>query len=158
VEYLQVEIDVPSRLRPGLREGMMIHADMDVGHERVPVRVAQIFPVADAQRHTIKVKLDLPQGVSEPGMYVRVLVPDFIAPASGNPVIPFSAVRYNGSLPGVYVIDDQGHPRLRLVRLGEQQPDGMVHVLSGLRPGERVLADPPPGVAAGWSLPSGPGR
>ncbi len=46
VEYLQVEIDVPSRLRPGLREGMMIHADLDVGHERVPVRVAQIFPVA----------------------------------------------------------------------------------------------------------------
>ncbi len=157
VEYLQVDIDVPSRLRPGLREGMMINAELDVTHERVPVRVAQIFPMADAQRHTVKVKLDLPQGVSEPGMYVRVMVPDFSATERGNPVIPASAIRYNGSLPGVYVLDDQGRPNLRLVRLGERQPDGMVNVLSGLRPGERILGDPPPGVAAGWSSGAAPG-
>lgn len=157
VEYLQVDIDIPSRLRPGLREGVMINAELDVTHERVPVRVAQIFPMADAQRHTVKVKLDLPQGVAEPGMYVRVMVPDFTANERGNPVIPASAIRYNGSLPGVYVLDDQGRPNLRLVRLGERQPDGMVNVLSGLRPGERILGDPPPGVAAGWSSGAGPG-
>jgi RND family efflux transporter MFP subunit len=157
VEYLQVDIDIPSRLRPGLREGVMINAELDVTHERVPVRVAQIFPMADAQRHTVKVKLDLPQGVAEPGMYVRVMVPDFTASERGNPVIPASAIRYNGSLPGVYVLDDQGRPNLRLVRLGERQPDGMVNVLSGLRPGERILGDPPPGVAAGWSSGAAPG-
>ncbi|MCO5762958.1 MAG: efflux RND transporter periplasmic adaptor subunit [Chromatiaceae bacterium] len=159
VEYLQVDIDVPARLRPGLREGMMINAELDVTHERVPVRVAQIFPMADPQRHTVKVKLDLPQGIAEPGMYVRVMVPDFSTQERGNPVIPASAIRYNGSLPGVYVLDDQGRPHLRLVRLGERLPDGMVSVLSGLRPGERVMNDPPPGVAAGWSSgPSSPGR
>jgi len=160
VEYLQVDIDVPSRLRPGLREGMMINAEVDVTHERVPVRVAQIFPMADAQRHTVKVKLDLPQGVAEAGMYVRVMVPDTSAPERGNPVIPASAIRYNGTLPGVYVLDDKGNPALRLVRLGERLPDGMVIVLSGLRPGERILGDPPAGVAAGWSggPSSGPGR
>ena len=43
--------------------------------------------------------------------------------------------------------------------LGERQPDGTVNVLSGLRPGERILGDPPPGVAAGWSSgTTGPGR
>ena len=82
---------------------------------------------------------------------MRVLVPDFGAPERGNPLIPATAIRYNGSLPGVYVLDEQGRPNLRLVRLGERQPDGMVNVLSGLRPGERILGDPPPGVAAGWS-------
>lgn len=151
VEYLQVEVDVPARLRPGLREGMMIHAELDVNHQRVPVRVAQIFPMADPQRHTVKIKFDLPQGVSEPGMYAKVLVPDFNAPARSNPVIPDTAIRYNGSLPGVYVLDEQGNADLRLIRVGEPVTGGLITVLSGLRPGERILADPPPGIAAGWS-------
>jgi RND family efflux transporter MFP subunit len=151
VEYLQVEVDVPARLRPGLREGMMIHAELDVNHRRVPVRVAQIFPMADPQRHTVKIKFDLPQGVAEPGMYAKVLVPDFNAPARANPVVPESAIRYNGSLPGVYVLDSQGKAELRLIRVGEPVPGGLISVLSGLRPGERILADPPPGIAAGWS-------
>jgi multidrug efflux pump subunit AcrA (membrane-fusion protein) len=154
VEYLQVEVDVPARLRPGLREGMMIHAELDVNHRRVPVRVAQIFPMADPQRHTVKVKFDLPVGVSEPGMYAKVLVPDFNAPARANPIIPASAIRYNGSLPGVYVLDDQGGAQLRLIRVGEPVPGGLITVLSGLRPGERILADPPAGIAAGWSTQS----
>jgi multidrug efflux pump subunit AcrA (membrane-fusion protein) len=158
VEYLQVEVDVPARLRPGLREGMMIHAELDVSHRRVPVRVAQIFPMADPQRHTVKVKFDLPQGVAEPGMYSKVLVPDFNAPARSNPVIPESAIRYNGSLPGVYVLDEESNAQLRLVRLGEPVPGGLVTVLSGLRPGERILADPPAGVAANWSTQSEPDR
>jgi multidrug efflux pump subunit AcrA (membrane-fusion protein) len=151
VEYLQVEVDVPARLRPGLREGMMIRAELDVNHRRVPVRVAQIFPMADPQRHTVKIKFDLPQGVAEPGMYAKVLVPDLQAPARANPVIPESAIRYNGSLPGVYVLDEQGNAELRLIRVGEPVPGGLMTVLSGLRPGERILADPPPGIAAGWS-------
>jgi len=151
VQYLQVEVDVPARLRPGLREGVMVHAELDVNHRRVPVRVAQIFPMADPQRHTVKIKLDLPQGVSEPGMYAKVLVPDLQAPARANPVIPESAIRYNGSLPGVYVLDERGNAELRLIRVGEPIPGDLITVLSGLRSGERILADPPPGVAAGWS-------
>ncbi len=180
IEYLQVEVDIPARLRPNLREGMMLSAELDVprgkpgvrsqraqapipgmgADGRVPVRVAQIFPMADPQRHTVKIKLDLPQGVSEPGMYARVLVPDFGAPARVNPVIPRSAIRYNGSLPGVYVLDDDGKPQLRLVRLGEPAPDqpDAISVLSGLRAGERILINPGPGVASGWSPQGAPDR
>jgi len=156
IEYLQVEVDVPARLRPGLREGMMLQAELDVNHRRIPIRVAQIFPMADPQRHTVKVKFDLPQGASEPGAYAKVLIPDFNAPERANPVIPLSAVRYNGSLPGVYVIDDSGNVQLRLIRVGEPVPNGFVTVLSGLRAGERVVADPGPNVTAGWSDQSPP--
>lgn len=172
IEFLQVEVDIPSRLRPGLREGMMLRAELDVpaagggnagvgpGEEGsgVPVRVAQVFPMADPQRHTVKVKFDLPQGVSEPGMYAKVLVPDFNAPARVNPVIPRSAIRYNGSLPGVYVLDNDGKPQLRLIRVGEATPDGGVTVLSGLRAGERILANPGPNVTTGWSADGAGGR
>lgn len=151
VEYLQVEVDIPARLRAGLREGQMVQAELDPANRRVPVRVAQIYPMADPQRHTVKVKFDLPQGVSEPGMYTKVLVPDLSTPSKANPVIPASAVRYNGSLPGVYVLDEQGSPQLRLIRVGEQLDAGMLTVLSGLRAGERVLANPGPRVTAGWA-------
>ncbi len=151
VEYLQVEVDVPARLRPGLNEGMMMRAELDVGSQVVPVRVAQIYPMADAQRHTVKVKFDLPQGVSAPGMYVKVLVPDFNAPAQSSPVIPTSAIRYRGSLPGVYVLGKDGKPHLRLIRVGESLTAGYTTVLSGLKMGERVLRNPGGGVASGWS-------
>lgn len=151
VEYLQVEVDIPARLRPGLQEGMMLQAQLDVDNRIVPVRVAQIFPMADIQRHTVKVKFDLPQGVSAPGMYSKVLVPDFTAPARTNPVIPSSAIRYNGSLPGVYVRSDDGTYHLRLIRVGEQLPGGYTTVLSGLQKDEQVLRDPPIGITQGWA-------
>jgi multidrug efflux pump subunit AcrA (membrane-fusion protein) len=158
VQYLQVEVDVPARLRPGLREGMMVKAELDLDNRRVPVRVAQVFPMADAQRHTVKVKFDLPQGVSEPGMYAKVLIPDFNAPARSNPVIPTSAIRYNGSLPGVYVVGETGQPQLRLIRIGEEVSAGFISVLSGLAPGERVLTNPGPRVTAGWAKEGPPAR
>jgi len=151
VEFLQVLVDVPARLRPGISEGMMLQTQLDVGNQIVPVRVAQIFPMADAQRHTVKVKFDLPQGVSAPGMYAKVLVPDFTAPARNYPVIPVSALRYNGSLPGVYVLGPEGAPELRLIRVGESLEGGYVSVLSGLSAGERVVRNPGVGVAAGWT-------
>jgi RND family efflux transporter MFP subunit len=166
VEYLQVEVDIPARLRPGMREGMMLRAELDAQTRArgsadvsgVPVRVAQIFPMADPQRHTVKVKFDLPQGVAQPGMYAKVLVPDYDAPARVNPVIPRSAIRFNGSLPGVYVLDENGNPQLRLIRVGEPTPNGGVTVLSGLRAGERILANPGPGIATGWSKETAVGR
>jgi multidrug efflux pump subunit AcrA (membrane-fusion protein) len=151
VEYLQIVVDVPARLRPGLQDGMMLQAELDVGGQVVPVRVAQIFPMADAQRHTVRVKFDLPQGVSAPGMYTKVLIPDFTAPAREAPVIPTTAIRYNGSLPAVYVISPAGTPELRMVRVGETLSGGFTTVLSGLMAGERILRNPPASLASGWS-------
>lgn len=154
VEYLQIVVDVPGRLRPGLNEGMMLRAELDVGDQEVPVRVAQIFPMADAQRHTVTIKFDLPQGVSAPGMYAKVLVPDFNAPARSNPIIPSSAIRYNGSLPGVYVLSEDNKPLLRLIRVGEQLPGGYTTVLSGLQAGEQVVRNPGMGISSGWASPA----
>jgi len=157
VEYLQILVEVPARLRPGLSEGMMLQAQLDVGNQVVPVRVAQIFPMADAQRHTVKVKFDLPQGVSAPGMYSKVLAPDFTAPSRNYPVIPSSAIRYNGSLPGVYVLGPDGGPELRLIRVGENLDGGFTSVLSGLSEGERILRNPGSNVASGWAASNGRG-
>jgi len=151
LDYLQISVDVPSRLTPGLTDGMMLLAELDVSKQRVPVRVAQIYPMADAQRHTVKVKFDLPQSVSAPGMYAKVLIPDFNAPSTELPVIPTTAIRYKGSLPGVYVKGKDGGPELRLIRVGEELGQGFTSVLSGVKAGEQVLVNPRTSISAGWA-------
>ncbi len=153
VTWLQIEVDVPAQLVTGLQEMMVLRkaAVFDDYPEPVDVRVAQIYPMADAKRHTIKVKFDIPQGISQPGMYAKVLIPDTSqAAATGSlPVIPETAIRYRGSLPVVYVQNEKGKPELRLIREGRRLGNGMVTVLSGLAPGDRVYANPPPGLVGG---------
>ena len=151
LDYLQIVIDVPSRLTPGLNDGMMLLAELDVSKQRVPVRVAQIYPMADTERHTVKVKFDLPEGMSAPGMYAKVLIPDLNAPSTELPVIPSTAIRYKRSLPGVYVKGKEGKPELRLIRVGEELGQGFTSVLSGVKPGEMVLVNPKSNVTTGWA-------
>ncbi len=150
--YLQLEVEVPARLMPGIKKGMIFPARLDVGDTRVDVRVAQIFPMADVRRHTVTVKFDLPQGApGGPGMYAEVMIPDVNIPTQTLPVIPVSAVVWRGSLPGVFIVNDEGKPELRLIRLGETVGSGLVSVLSGLEVGQRIYANPPPGMSSSWS-------
>lgn len=85
-----------------------------------------------------------------PGMYAEVMVPDVNAPVNILPVIPNSAVVWRGSLPAVFVLNDKNKSELRLLRLGETIDNMNVSVLSGLRAGERIYAQPTPGMASGW--------
>jgi len=153
ITWLQVELDIPARLVTGLQEMMVLKkaAVFDDYVEPVDVRVAQIYPMADAQRHTIKVKLDIPQGISQPGMYAKIMIPDTSqAAASGSlPVVPASAIRYRGSLPVVYVQNQDGKAELRLIREGRRLDNGMVTVLSGLAPGDKVYVNPRPSMISG---------
>jgi multidrug efflux pump subunit AcrA (membrane-fusion protein) len=141
-QYLQVQIEVPARLMPGIRDGMWLRARLDVRDTVVNVRVAQIFPMADPQRHTVRVKLDLPTSApAAPGMYAEVMIPDVDAPVRTVLVIPSAAVLQRGSLPMVYVAKDNNERELRIVRLGEQVDQYNVTVLSGLKPGDFVVVD-----------------
>jgi RND family efflux transporter MFP subunit len=153
ITWLQVELDIPARLVTGLQEMMVLKkaATFDDYAEPVDVRVAQIYPMADARRHTIKVKFDIPQGISQPGMYAKINIPDTShAAATGSlPVIPASAIRYRGSLPVVYVQNEEGKAELRLIREGRRLDNGMVSVLSGLAPGDRIYVNPKPGMISG---------
>jgi multidrug efflux pump subunit AcrA (membrane-fusion protein) len=151
--YLRLKVDVPVRLASGLETGMHLPVRIDVGDTRVQGRVAQIYPIADPQQHTVTVKIDLPKDTpGGPGMYAEVLVPDPNAPKQRLPVVPQSAITWRGSLPSVWVVNDQGRAELNLVRLGESAGGGNVTVLSGLQQGQRVLVNPPPGITSGWQV------
>lgn len=149
---LQIQVEVPARLMPGLQTGMIVPATLDVGDKQVNARISQIYPLADPQRHTVTVKLDLPRGIpGGPGMYAEVSFPDTSVPVTNLPVIPTSAIIWRGSLPAVYVVNGDGDTELRLVRLGEQLDTNTVAILSGIRAGERIYSNPPPGMNSHWS-------
>ncbi|MBF0126527.1 MAG: efflux RND transporter periplasmic adaptor subunit [Magnetococcales bacterium] len=152
--HLQIKVDIPARLMPGVQKDMIIPAKLDVGDTKIDTRVAQIYPMADAQRHTVTVKLDLPKDApGGPGMYAEVMIPDVSTPVKNLPVIPKSAVIWRGSLPAILVAstDKGGEPQLRMIRLGGFVDDKTVSVLSGLTVGERILATPPSNMATEWN-------
>lgn len=117
------------------------------GRERIAIdpRQLQRLPVVDSATHTVQLRADLPAGLDgvAPGMFARLWLPG-AGTAAALPVVPASAIVRRVEVTGVYVVDDQGRPRLRQVRLGRTAPGdaGSVQVLSGLRSGERVALDP----------------
>ena len=147
---LQLSVEVPSRLITVVQEGMVVPALLDYNNQYVDVRLAQIFPMGNTQRHTITVKFDLPVGTAAwPGTYAEVMLPDNSASNESLIEIPTSAVVERGSLPIVYVVKGD-RQELRLVRLGASYAKGKVTVLAGLKAGDQVLVNPPPGVKSDW--------
>jgi len=141
-KYLRIQVEVPARLMPGLKKGMVVPARLDVGNTRIKARVAQIAPIADNRQHTVTVKFDLPEGVpGGAGMYAEVMIPDVSSPTRALPVIPKSAINKRGSLPSVRVLDENNVPKMRLIRTGIEIGDDTIVVLSGLEPGERILTN-----------------
>lgn len=148
-QALQVQVDIPARLRPSLRLGMEVPTKLDVLDRTIPTRVARIFPVADPRRHTVRVKLDLPKGVeASAGTYAQVLISDPKSAARSSIVIPKSAIVWKGGLPLVFVVNEQDRAELHMIRVGDTTGDEVV-VLSGLQPGERLVINPRPGMRSG---------
>lgn len=143
MSQLQIQTDVPTRLAAPLQPGFVTQVRLDDVHKTTAMaRVAQIFPMADPTRHTVRVKFDLQPGApAKAGMYAEVLITQPGTEQGSHPVIPVSAVVYRGGLPMVYVLDTHKQPRLHLLRLGERFGDHVM-VLTGLQGGERILANP----------------
>ena len=137
---MQIKVEVPARLMPGVKMGMVFKARLDVGDVETQARVAQIFPIADEDRHTVTVKLDLPPGApGGAGMYAEVEIRDIYAEVVELPVVPLEALVWRGSLPGLYVMNEQNKREMRLVRTGDPVGPGSIAILSGLRVGERIF-------------------
>ena len=107
----------------------------------VPAHVA-VLPTADPGTHTAQIRLDLPATAANltPGTFARVWLP-MQGAATPRLYVPAGAVVRRVEMTGVYVLDSNGHPILRQVRLG-RAVDDTVEILSGVTAGERVALDP----------------
>ena len=143
IKYLQVRTDVPTRLLNTIKQKRKVLAQLDGESKPIVVQLDRIFPMADVGGHTTTVKFDLPVGVgAHPGMYAKIIIADPETSETKLPVIPSSSILWRSSLPSVYKIGKNGRLKLRLIRVGEADAQGMVSVISGVYPGDRILLRP----------------
>lgn len=150
-QYLRIQAEVPARLIFGLTKGSLVDVKLDINNSFTKAKVAQIYPVADQQKHTVTVKFDLPEGTpGGPGLYAEVTINDTTAERRLIPVIPKDAVIYRGSLPSVYILDEENKAKMRVVRLGSDYDASRITVLSGIKSGDRIISAPPKTIKSGW--------
>ena len=106
-----------------------------------PARVT-LLPTVDPATHTAQIRLDLPATAEyvTPGTFARVWLP-LQGAATHRLYVPARAIVRRTEMTGVYVLDPNGRPVLRQVRLG-RAVDDTVEILSGVTAGERVALDP----------------
>ncbi|RUM93730.1 MAG: efflux transporter periplasmic adaptor subunit [Thiothrix sp.] len=142
LDRLRVNVDVPQRLINRIRTNNKARLMLD-GPEfkTVPVGRITFFPFADPTTNTFKVRIDLKDKVENlfPGMFVKVA---FSTGVSEHLVVPEAAVAYRGEVTGVYVIDAQGRPHFRHIRLGRYTGDNKRVILAGLSIDEKIALDP----------------
>jgi RND family efflux transporter MFP subunit len=128
-----------------VRPGQTVAVALDALGTELKGRVAEVVPAVDAASRTFLAKIDLPASPQiRSGVFGRARFE--LQPKQGITVPP-AAVVERGQLTSVYVAD-AGRARSRLVTLGAQAAN-RVEVLSGLAPGDNVIAPVPAGLSDG---------
>ena len=143
---LRVSAAVPQSMIEGVRTQLKAVRYDIAGHTSVAAASVQLLPAVDPVTHTAQLRVALPAGTEGlvPGMFARVWVPASKALGEakvGRVFLPLTAIVRRAEMTGVYVVDAQGKPRLRQVRLG-QTTGQTVEVLSGVSDGEQVVTEP----------------
>ncbi len=135
---LQLVAVVREELAGVLSVGQQVSVRIDALDKQCLGAVAEIVPEAQAQSRAFEVKVVGPcQPGIVTGMFGRLIVPLGTEPQVR---IPRAAVASVGQLDFVVALDGERRPQRRYVRLGGGDAQS-VAVLSGLRPGERIVAD-----------------
>jgi membrane fusion protein, heavy metal efflux system len=101
---------------------------------RVTYVAAELDPIT--HRLPVRAEIDNRDGALKPEMFAtfRILTGD----AAEAPAVPEGAVVYEGNAAHVWVAAGEGLLAYRAIRTGRSN-DGLVEVLDGLKPGERVV-------------------
>lgn len=146
----RVSAAVPQSMIEGVRKQLKSVRYEITGYTSLAAASVQLLPAVDPVTHTAQLRVSLPAGTEGvvPGMFARVWVPGSpvgdtakSGAKNGRVFLPLSAIVRRSELSGVYVMDAQGQPRLRQVRLGRTTGQ-TVEVLSGVSAGEHVVSDP----------------
>jgi RND family efflux transporter MFP subunit len=149
---LRVNVEVPQSDIVAIRENGRAAVVLGDGR-RVGASEVVVFPFADPQSHSFRVRVELPEAETglQPGMTVKTA---FVLGEQQRLTVPVSALLRRSEVTGVYVVGDDGRVSLRQLRIGHRFDD-RVEVLTGLRPGERIAADPVAAMAWLAAMPAG---
>lgn len=149
LEDLRVVVQVPQSMIDVVRANnrATVNFPGEMPHS-VTVEQLTVFPYADSQVHTVKVRINLPKATEgiRPGSFVKIAFP---LGETRRLLVPARAVVYRSELTAVYVMEKDGRIGFRQIRTGDQRDDGQIEILAGLMEGEAVILDP---VLAGLAL------
>jgi multidrug efflux pump subunit AcrA (membrane-fusion protein) len=132
----QVLADLPTEYVHRLKPGLLVRLGNPDAAGTIEGRVAEIVPQANPATHSVQFKVDLPTDSTLPnGQFVKVSIPTGVRNAI---LVPRSAIRENGQITGLFVVDKSSKARFRLVKIAPYDAEHY-EVLSGIEPGENIL-------------------
>jgi RND family efflux transporter MFP subunit len=136
----QLETSVEESQVANIRNGESAEVRIDaLGGQELAGIVAEIIPASDPASRSYVVKIDLQIGDGLPalksGMYGKAR---FTADQKQALSVPEKAVIRRGQLVGVYVVDENGMARFRLIKTGKRSGE-RVEVLGGITDSERIV-------------------
>jgi membrane fusion protein, multidrug efflux system len=137
---IKLDFTVPEAALSSLGIGQVIAASSDAWPgAKFEGRVANIDSRIDPETRAVRVRAELPNpdGKLRPGMLLRVQVQ---LPSRQALVLPELAVQQEAGQSSVFRVDAQGKVEQVPVKLGSRR-QGEVEVVSGLKPGDRVVVE-----------------
>lgn len=131
----KLEINVDESLSSTVVLGMPVEIAIDAIGLATGGQVREIVPAVDPGARSFTIKVGLAGHGLRSGMYARARIPVGERQAF---LVPEQAVVNRGQLTGVYKVSPEGVIALTMVRIGKRS-ESNVEVLSGLRPGERII-------------------
>ncbi|HLE66222.1 MAG TPA: efflux RND transporter periplasmic adaptor subunit [Burkholderiales bacterium] len=150
---LRVVATVPQAQVSAIQAGGTARVEIPSINKWIEVKRITVVPAADPRTHTTRIRLDLPEDARGvyPGIFARA---HFVLGKELRLLVPREAVVRRSEVTAVYVVDENGRPLLRQVRLGTAADERSIEVLAGLQRGERVALEPVrAGMAAGTAGP-----
>ncbi len=144
----RLEAAVDAAKLAGIRTGLAVRFALELPGCAGTARVSEVVPMVDAASRSYIAKVDLPDCAGlRSGMFGRAFFP-----LGSRHVIALDAgaVAERGQLQSVFVAEGAS-ARVRLVTTGERAGDA-VEILSGLNPGEKVVAPVPAGLTDGAAV------
>lgn len=134
---LRLEAVVPESLIKGINKGQSVDVSLDaLPGTTLTAKIAEIRPQGDSSTHTFLVRADIARGNGVlSGMFGRAKFPKGV---SKQIMLPAKSTWQKDGLNYVYAVSDKGKVELRMITLG-QRSGASVAVLSGLKPGDKVL-------------------
>ena len=160
ISVIRVDFSIPDRYLTTLRIGLPIMARPDaLPGESFQGRIAQIDTRIDPATRAIKARAEFPNadGRLRPGMLVKVGIDQGVRTSVA---VPETAVQFEGTQASVFLITTgpKGQiARQTNVETGLDQ-GGYVEIRSGLKPGDKIVADGLNRIQDGASVGSGQGK
>ena len=141
LSYVWIICDVYENDLDAVRVGE--HADIHLNAYPSKVlrgRIDNILPVLDPSIHTAKVRIEVPNpGLMPTGMFVTATF--YGKQPVSRTVVPANAILHLHDRDWVYAALSSGHFKRQEVVAGATLPGNMQEVVSGLKPGDQVVAN-----------------